>query len=151
MIDKLRQEITEFLQQHQVGHLALSAPDGPWASVVRFMSAGLTLYLIEPRASDLVFYVENDPHIVLTIDEPGADPEDRPQKSIQLFGSARILAPHELPPGLAEIQAAWRLKNQQSPGVYVMIELKPKRIYRLVHHNQAIHQDTIDIEGDSVA
>lgn len=69
MIDKLRQELTEFLNQHRTGHLALTGLEGPWAPVVCFISADLSLYLIEPRASDLVFFIENDSHLVLTVDE----------------------------------------------------------------------------------
>lgn len=146
MIDKLRQEITEFLDQYQTGHLALTGLDGPWAAVVRFISAGLTLYLIEPKASDLVFFVEKDPHLALTVEEPEVTPEGGHHQSVQLFGTARILAPHELDQEPAEVQAAYTSKNRQAPGIYVMIKIDPKRIYRIIQDNGATHRDTIDIE-----
>lgn len=142
MIDKLRQEITEFLDQYQTGHLALTGLDGPWAAVVRFISAGLTLYLIEPSASDLVFFVENDPHLALTVDEPAGGHSQH----VQVFGAARILAPQELDQGPAEVQAVYASKNRQAPGVYVVIEVKPTRIYRVSHDEGTTYRDTIDIE-----
>jgi len=146
MIDKLSQEITEFLNQYQTGHLALTGLDGPWAAVVRFISAGLTLYLIEPRASDLVFFIENDSHLALTVEEPAATLVGGHRQSVQLFGAARILAPHELDQEPAEVQTAYASKNRQAPGVYVVIKIDPKRIYRIIHDNGATHRDTIDVD-----
>lgn len=142
MVDKLRQEITEFLNRHQTGHLALTGLDGPWATVVRFISAGLTLYLIEPSASDLVFFVENDPHLALTVDEP----EGGHVRHVQFFGAARILASQELDQGPAEVQTTYAWKNRQEPGVYVVIEVKPKRSYRVSHDRGTTYRDTIDVE-----
>jgi nitroimidazol reductase NimA-like FMN-containing flavoprotein (pyridoxamine 5'-phosphate oxidase superfamily) len=147
MIDKLKQETAEFLQQHQTGHLALTGLEGPWAAVVRFISAGLTLYLLEPSASDLVFFIENDSHLVLTVDEPEAIPTGGHRRSVQLFGTARILAPPELNREPAEIQTAYASKNRQAPGVYVVIKIDPKRIYRIIHDNGATHRDTIDVDA----
>lgn len=147
MIDKLRQEITEFLNRHQTGHLALTGLNGPWAAVVRFISAGLFLYLLEPSASDLVFFIENDSHLVLTVDEPETTLAEGHRQSVQLFGAARILAPDELDQEPAEVQTAYASKNRQAPGVYVAIKIEPRRIYRVIHNNGVAHRDTIDIPG----
>lgn len=144
MIDKLSQEITEFLNQHQTGHLALTGLDGPWAAVVRFISVGLTLYLIEPRASDLVFFIENDPHLVLTVEATDLEAERR--RSLQFFGATRLLALHELGWSPDEVRRAYALKDRQAPGVYVVIEVKPTRIYRVTHDNEVTRRDTLDIE-----
>jgi nitroimidazol reductase NimA-like FMN-containing flavoprotein (pyridoxamine 5'-phosphate oxidase superfamily) len=147
MIEKLKDEIIQLLQQREVAHLALNAPDGPWASVVRFTSAGLTLYLIEPRASDLVFYIENSPHVALTITDAEAGSAEGQLSSIQLFGSARVLAPHELHEGPDDVQTASAMKNRLAPGIYVVIEVKPNRIYCVRPSRGTIHQDTIDIDS----
>lgn len=49
------------MHHHHTAHLAIADPDEPWATVVRFVSDGLDLYLLETRASDLVYYVETQP------------------------------------------------------------------------------------------
>lgn len=147
MIDKLSQD-HELLKQRQIGHQALTGLDGPWAAVVRFISAGLTLYLIEPRASDLVFFIENDSRPVLTVDEPIATLEEGHRQSVQLFGTARILALHELDQEPVEVQTAYASKNRQTPGVYVVIEVKPTRIYQITYNNGVTQRDTLDIEPE---
>ncbi len=146
MIDKLKSDIIQFLEQHETGHLALSSPSGPWACVVRVMSVDLTLYLIEPMASDLVFYVENDSQVVLTIDDPGAEAEGGQRQSVQVFGSARVLAPQELDERPDCVRVAYSSENRQAPGVYVVIEVKPWRIYRIRHNKAGARRDTIDID-----
>lgn len=146
MIDKLKQDIVQFLEQHETGHLALSSPSGPWACVVHVMSVDLTLYLIEPMASDLVFYVENDSQVVLTIDDPGAEAEGSQRQSVQVFGCARVLAPQELDERPDCVRAIYSPKNRQAPGVYVVIEVKPWRIYRILNDKGGARRDTIDLD-----
>ena len=146
MIDKLKRDIIQFLEQHETGHLALSSPSGPWACVVRVISVDLTLYLIEPMASDLVFYVENDPQVVLTIDDPGPEAEGGRRQSVQVFGSARVLQPQHLDESPDCVQVAYSSENRQAPGVYVVIEVKPWRIYRVVQDEGGARRDTLDID-----
>ncbi len=146
MIDKLKSDIIQFLEQHETGHLALSSPSGPWACVVRVMSVDLTLYLIEPMASDLVFYLESDPQVVLTIDDPSAEAEGGQRQSVQVFGCARVLQPQDLNESPDCVQVAYSSENRQAPGVYVVIEVKPWRIYRVVQDEGGARRDTLDID-----
>jgi nitroimidazol reductase NimA-like FMN-containing flavoprotein (pyridoxamine 5'-phosphate oxidase superfamily) len=143
VIDKSKGEIARFLQQHKVAHLALSGLDGPWASVVHFMNAGLMLYLIEPRAGDLVFYVENDPHIALTVGEKTVD---HTGENVQMFGRARVLPSSDLQGTPDGVQAAYVSKERETPGVYVVIEVKPRQIHRLMYREGAIRRETIDVD-----
>jgi hypothetical protein len=146
MLDKTRDEIAQFLRQHKTAHLALSGPDGPWASIVRFISAGLILYLMEPQASDLVFYIENDPQVVLCIDRSETDPERYQQLIVQIFGVGRILGSHEFHHLPDDVRKAYDLKNGQLPGVYVVIEVRPWQVYRVIHTGESAHRDTIDLD-----
>lgn len=145
MIDKLKQDVIRFLQQRRMGQLALSSPDGPWASVVRFINTGLTLYLIEPRACDLVYLVENDPRTVLTVSNVEANQVGVLQKSVQIFGTARILTAHELSTEADEVQTAYSLKNRRAPDAYVVVMVEPRRIHRLIHDNDTLQRDTLDL------
>lgn len=146
MLAKLKDEIVQFLRQYNTTHLALSCPDGPWASVVRFLSVDLNLYLIERRAADLVFYIENDPQVVLSFNGSQASPEQDQQPIAQIFGIGRVLAPHELSDLPNDVREAYALKNGQFPGVYVVIEVRPRRIYRFNQKEGFAHRDTIDLD-----
>jgi|GEM_PF-1964692 len=148
MLDKLKQEIIEILQQNQLGHIAFSGPDGPWASAVRYMSVVLTLYLIEPSASDLIFYVETNSLAVFTISVRNREISsmEHLRQSIQIFGTAKVVPRQKLAAEPKEIQNAYALKNRQGPGVYVVIKIEPRRIYRVVHDNGVPRRDTLDIE-----
>lgn len=67
MNSQLRQQIIALLEAYRSAHLAVAGPDGPWATVIPFLGDDLTLFLVETRASDLVYYVENRPEVVLTV------------------------------------------------------------------------------------
>jgi hypothetical protein len=112
-----------------------------------FISVGLTLYLIEPQTSDLIFYLENDPRVVFTIDEGGVDPSGPLRTSVQILGMARIVPPRELSAGLDKVQSAYDLKDRQAPGVYVVVEVKSKRVYRITDDNGVTHRETMDIDA----
>jgi hypothetical protein len=146
MLAKLKDEITEFLRQCKTTHLALSCPDGPWASVFRFMSIDLDLYLIEPRASDLVFYIENAPQVVLSFSGSQAEPEQQQPPVAQIFGIGRVLAPPELSDLPDGVREAYHLKDGQFPGVYVVIEVRPRRVYRFRQNEGFVYRDTIDFD-----
>jgi len=147
MFDKLKQEIIEILQENQLGHIALSSPAGPWASTVRFISVDLNLYLIEPSASDLVFYVEGNSLAAFTISvrNSQSSPIEYLRQSIEIFGTAKVVDRQELTEEPSVIQTAFTLRNRQTPGIYVVVKIEPKRIYRVLDDSGVIRRDTLDI------
>jgi len=147
MFDKLKQEIIEILQENQLGHIALSSPAGPWASTVRFISVDLSLYLIEPSASDLVFYVEGNSLAAFTISvrNSQSSPIEYLRQSIEIFGTAKVVDRQELTEEPSVIQTAFTLRNRQTPGIYVVVKIEPKRIYRVLDDSGVIRRDTLDI------
>lgn len=68
------------------------------------------------------------------------------RQSIQIFGTAKVVPRQKLAAEPKEIQNAYALKNRQGPGVYVVIKIEPRRIYRVVHDNGVPRRDTLDIE-----
>lgn len=110
MNSQLRQQIIALLEYYQSSHLAVAGPDAPWATVVPFLSDDLTLYLVEARASDLVYYVENRPEVVLTVGETGAGGH------LQLFATARVLTVAELRATPPAVQDVYSHHSQQAPG-----------------------------------
>lgn len=146
MLSRVKDEIAQFLRQYKTTHLALSCADGPWASIVRFVSVDLNLYLIEPQASDLVFYIENDPQVVLSFNGSPVDSEQHQPSIAQIFGTCRVLAPHELSDLPDGVREAYLSKNRQFPGIYVVIEVRPRRVHRFSQNEGFAHRDTIDFE-----
>jgi hypothetical protein len=44
------------------------------------------------------------------------------------------------------VRAIYSPKNRQAPGVYVVIEVKPWRIYRILNDKGGARRDTIDLD-----
>lgn len=145
MIDRQKQEIVRFLNRHPVGQLAICTPTGPWATVARFFNHGLTLYVVEPQTSDLMFYLEEKPEVVLTVDHQEIGSGHGSAQSVQIFGVARTLE-NLREEGLPEfIRATYSAKNRESPGVYALVEVQAERVYRTCDQAGIIHRDTIDL------
>lgn len=99
MLDKLRDQLTAFLSQHQTGVLsALTAsPVGAWAVPVLYRASGLQVECLVPRWSEVAFYLEENSRVVLTVagDGPG-----QPRRWLTYQGSARPLETTTLEPQL---------------------------------------------------
>lgn len=142
----LYQEIVTFLHHYRAAHLAIAGADGPWASVVRFISDDLVLYLLEARASDLVYYVENRPDVVLTVAEAGAGDEPEPRSNLQIFGTAQILSSAEMKVAPQEVGDAYGRLSQKAPGIYVVIQVRPARIhYYYSEEDGLLQRQTFDV------
>lgn len=138
------------MRQRETALLALSGPDDPWASVVGFTSADLTLYPIEPQASNLAFYVENISYVALTISEPIVDRDGDRLESIRISGTAQILAAHELRERPDEVRTAYSLQNRGAPEVYLVIEVRPKDAYRVRYGAGTVRRVTFDVDDSKL-
>ncbi len=83
---------------------------------------------------------------MLSFDEPQADLESHQPVVAQIFGTGRVLAPHELSDLPDDVREAYRIKDGQFPGVYVVIEVRPKQVYRFSQNEGFVHRDTIDFD-----
>lgn len=141
MNSQLRQKIIELLRHYRTAHLATAGPDGPWASVVRFISDDLFLYLLAARASDLVYYVETRPNVVLTVGDAGSGL----QGNVQIFGRARVLTPGEVKAAPQAVQESYARHSQKAPDIYVVIHISPARIYYYAHEDGMAQRQTLDV------
>ncbi|MDO8689153.1 MAG: hypothetical protein Q7R39_03960 [Dehalococcoidia bacterium] len=125
MLLRLRQRASETLSTARQLVLSGFGPADIQAEVLPCESVGLALYVLVPRASDLLFNLENSPLVVATAD------------TWQARGPARLLTPHEYPEGLAiarTAEAAWS----------EVVEIQPTRLQLRPPLGQA-QGETIDV------
>lgn len=75
MLDELRERIAAYLSQNQACIISTSGRQGAWAVIGQYQNRGLELDCRVPRWSDVVYHLEQDPHvliIVLEATEPGS-------------------------------------------------------------------------------
>lgn len=117
-MDELRERIAMFLSAHRVGILCTSGRAGAWAMPVRYVSAGLDVVCYMPRWADAAYYVEQDPHALLIVQEGLAGADD--VCWLQYQGMAA-------PAGECESFAQSPVP-ERSPALYQVIRLSPRRI-----------------------
>ncbi len=74
MLDKLRDQLTAYLAHHDVCILSTAGSEGAWAMPVRYHSAGLEIDCLVPRWADVAYFLEQDPSVLLVIQEPPSSP-----------------------------------------------------------------------------
>lgn len=70
MLDKLRDRIASYLDQHQVCVLSTCGPQGAQAMPVRYRHRGLELECLLPRWADVAYDLEQDPRVMLVVQDP---------------------------------------------------------------------------------
>jgi len=66
-LDKLRDEMAAYLSQHRVCVLSTAGTKGAWAMPVRYRNCGLEVDCLLPRWTDVAYYVEQDPRVMLVV------------------------------------------------------------------------------------
>jgi nitroimidazol reductase NimA-like FMN-containing flavoprotein (pyridoxamine 5'-phosphate oxidase superfamily) len=133
---------------YEIGHLALSSPDGPWSCIAHYIRNDLTLYLIDMRTGDLAYLIENNPDIVFTVAESDAREKGWPHVTVQLFGKAYELTADELSQSPNTVRAAYTEQAQRQPDVYGVIVVMPERVYLIKRNNESHLQETLDIKPE---
>ena len=125
MLRELRQRASEALSTARQIVLSAFGPADIQAEPLPCESVGLSLYVLVPRTSDLLFNLESRTLVVATAD------------TWQARGTARLLTSHEYPEGLAIAgtpEASWS----------EMVEINPTRLQLKPPRGQA-QGETIDI------
>lgn len=104
MLDELRDRVTSFLSQNQVCVISTNGSLGAWAVLAQYESAGLTLNCRLPRWSDVVYYLEQEPNIMVLI----LDAASEKIRWLQYRGVARL--------------------TDSSDEFYVAVQVTPKRV-----------------------
>ncbi len=119
MLDELRDRITAFIAQHPISVISTRGAAGAWVAPAWQYSQGLDLVCLLPRWSDALYYLEQDPHVMVII----LDPQSKALRWLQYSGGAYVIQPHDfeqfLPQGLPNIQVDDR---------YVAVRITAERI-----------------------
>lgn len=125
MIHQLRQRAGEALAAARQVVLSAGGPADIQAEALPCEALGLTLYVLVPRTSDLLFNLESKPLVVATAD------------AWQARGEARLLPPGGYPAELA-------LANTPTAALCEVVEIRPTRL-QLYSSDGNGHGETIDI------
>ena len=119
MLDELRDWIAAYLLTHRVCILGTIGTVGAWAMPVWYRSHGLEVECLIPRWADVIYHLEQNPQVLLVIQ----DPEAARLRWLQYRGTAQPIASPDwsrlLPEGISNLRPEDR---------YVAIRAKPERI-----------------------
>jgi hypothetical protein len=73
MLNKLRNRVTSFLSRNHVCVISTSGSLGAWAEMAQYENDCLALNLRLPRWSDVVYYLEQDPQVMIIIQDAHSD------------------------------------------------------------------------------
>ncbi|MBJ6727120.1 pyridoxamine 5'-phosphate oxidase family protein [Geomesophilobacter sediminis] len=109
--ERVRRQVNEYLQGHNVATLATCSDGKVWAAAVFYVWDGATLYFLSAPASRHAADLARNPQVALTVQEDYADwPEI---KGVQLEGVASELSG-------AEEARARRLYGEKFPAVGIV-------------------------------
>jgi hypothetical protein len=129
MLDHLRQKVSELISSVSTVMISTYGPAGIQAGNFSCSAAGLRLYLLVPRTSELLFNIENRPEVIATTSE------------WQLFGAASVVPPE---PSTGE-PAVFSLSKQPEWDWCEVVEIRPTRLQ--VHPlDPDLPRETIDIQ-----
>ena len=91
MLDELRDRITAFIAQHPVCVVSTRGGAGAWVAPAWHFSDGLEMVCLLPRWSDALYYLEQDPRVMVII----LDPQSKALRWLQYSGRAHVTQPLE--------------------------------------------------------
>ena len=87
MLDEIRDRITAFIAQHQICVISTRGVTGAWVAPAWHYSYGLEIVCLLPRWSDAVYYLEQDPHVMVII----LDTQSTELRWLQYSGNAQLV------------------------------------------------------------
>lgn len=119
MLDELRDRIISFTSKNRICVISASSPSGAWAMPARHQPIGIGMVCWLPRWSEVLYYLEEDPRVMLVILDTRSDG----LCWLQYRGTARVIAPADLeqmiPSGVSE---------EWTDDRYAAIHITPLRI-----------------------
>jgi hypothetical protein len=157
-LDVLRRQIAAFLSAHTTCVLSATEPSGVQSVVVSYRHEGIVVECLLPRWSDMAFYLEQDPCVVLVVQDvtilgetldPVQDGRDRATpvlRWLQIRGTARRVEQPNWTSLLLEGAPASTLPQE----LYLVVRVVPQRIDLLDESWGWGVRETLDLKGDKV-
>ncbi len=92
MLDELRDRITAFIAQHQICVIGTKGAAGAWVVPAWHYNHGLEIVCLLPRWSDALYFLEQDPRVMVII----PDTQSKALRWLQYSGSAQVIQPQEI-------------------------------------------------------
>ncbi len=119
MLDELRDRITAFIAQHQICVIGTKGTNGAWVVPAWHYSHGLEIVCLLPRWSDALYFLEQDPRVMVII----PDTQSKALRWLQYSGSAHVIQP----PYTEQILPPEPL-NMQIDDRYAVVRITAERI-----------------------
>jgi len=136
LLDELRDRIAAYLLDHRVCVMSTSGSFGAWAMPVWYLSHGLEVECLIPRWADVIYHLEQNPQVLLVIQ----DPEAARLRWLQYRGTAQPIASPDWSRLLPEGMSNLRPENR-----YVAIRAKPERIDWIDESRDWGARETLDL------
>ncbi len=89
MLDELRDRITAFIAQHPISVISTRGAAGAWVAPAWHFNNGLEMVCLLPRWSDALYFLEQDPHVMVII----LDTQSKALRWLQYSGRAQVIQP----------------------------------------------------------
>ncbi len=136
MLDELRDRITAFMAQHQTCVISTRGIAGAWVAPAWHYCHGLEMVCLLPRWSDALYYLEQDPRVMVII----LDTQSKALRWLQYSGSAQVIQPLDgkqiLPGGPPNLQIDDR---------YVAVRITAERIDLIDENHGWGVRETLDL------
>lgn len=135
MLDELRDRIISFASQYRVCIISTSGPSGAWAMPAWHSLIGIEMVCWLPRWSDVLYYLENDPRVMLVI----LDDQSEKLRWLQFRGTARVIDPADWE------QVPEEVADGRFDEGYVAIQVTPLRIDLIDESRGWGARETLDV------
>ena len=119
LLDELRDRISAFIAQHQICVISTRGVNGAWVAPARHYSCGLEIVCLLPRWSDALYYLEQDPHVMVII----PDTQSKALRWLQYSGNAQLVQSLDVEEILPQ-----ESPNMQVEDRYVAVRITAERI-----------------------
>jgi hypothetical protein len=136
LLDELRDRISAFIAQHPICVISTRGDTGAWVDVAWHYSDGLEIVCLLPRWSDALYYLEQDPHVMLVI----LDTQSNALRWLQYRGFAQLVQSLDAGKTLPQLSP-----NLPVDDRYVAVRITAERIDLIDENRGWGARETLDL------
>jgi hypothetical protein len=136
MLDELRDRITAFIVQHQICVISTKGVTGAWVAPAWLYGSGLEIVCLLPRWSDALYYLEQDPHVMVII----LDTQSKALRWLQYSGNAQLVHWQDVEQILPQAPSCFQADDR-----YVVVRISAERIDLIDENRGWGARETLDL------